>query len=46
MIAFNNPAPHQEISTETETNRFMVTPDGLCKHFASAAAAMMRGVEI
>lgn len=46
MITFNNPAPHQEISTEPETNCFMVTADGLCKHFASATASMTRGVEI
>jgi len=46
MIAFNNPAPHQEVSTEPETNRLMVTANGLCKHFASAATSMTRGVEI
>jgi len=46
MIAFNNPAPHQKISTEPEANRFMVTADSLGKQFASATTPMTRGVEI
>jgi hypothetical protein len=46
MIAFNYPAPHQDISTKPETNRFMVTANGLRKHFAGATASMTRGVEI
>lgn len=46
VIAFNKPAPHQDISTEPEANRLIVTANGLCKHFAGATASMMNGVEI
>lgn len=46
MIAFDNPAPHQKVATESKTNRFMVTANGLRQYFAGATTPMARGVEI